>query len=58
MASNWEGPPAMLVIFTKMFGSFAASHIIKQNDFSNLQSYYLQKVRSFDVLPSSLCIRM
>ncbi len=26
-----------------MFGSFAASHICKQNDFSNLQSYFLQK---------------
>ena len=43
MAASWDGPPAMLVIFKKMFGSFAASHIIKQNDFSNLQSYFLQK---------------
>lgn len=43
MAANWDGPPAMLVIFKKMFGSFAASNIIKQNDFSNLQSYFLQK---------------
>lgn len=44
MAATWEGPPAMLATFKKMFGSFAASHIIKQNDFSNLQSYFLQKV--------------
>ena len=43
MAASWDGPPAMLVIFKKMFGSFAASHIIKQNDFSNLQTYFLQK---------------
>lgn len=43
MASNSDGPPPLLIIFKKMFGSFAASHIIKQNDFSNLQSYFLQK---------------
>lgn len=35
----------MLTIFKKMFGSFAAGHIIKQNDFSMLQSYFLQKVK-------------
>jgi hypothetical protein len=44
MSSTWEGPPPMLAIFKKMFGSFAAGHIIKQNDFSMLQSYFLQKV--------------
>ncbi len=33
----------MLATFKKMFGSFAAAHINKQNDFSNLQSYFLQK---------------
>ena len=44
MASSWDGPPAMLTIFKKMYGSFADSNIIKQNDFSNLQSYFLQKV--------------
>ena len=43
MAASWEGPPAMMAIFKKMFGSFASSDIIKQNDFSNLQSYFLQK---------------
>ena len=43
MASNWEGPPAMLVMFKKMFGSFAAGHMVKQNDFSSLQCYFLQK---------------
>ena len=43
MASTWDGPPAMLTIFKKMFGSFAAGHICKQNDFSSLQGYFLQK---------------
>jgi len=42
MAASWDGPPAMLVIFKRMFGSFAANNIIKQNDFSNLQNYFLQ----------------
>jgi len=42
MAASWDGPPAMLVIFKRMFGSFAANNIIKQNDFSNLQHYFLQ----------------
>lgn len=43
MISAWAGPPAMLTIFRKMFGSFSAPHIIKQNNFDNLQHYYLQK---------------
>ena len=43
MASNWEGPPAMLVMFKKMFGSFAAGHMVRQNEFSSLQCYFLQK---------------
>ncbi|KAL4703454.1 hypothetical protein ACJJTC_010774 [Scirpophaga incertulas] len=43
MISTWVGPPAMLTIFRKMFGSFSAPHIIKQNNFDNLQHYYLQK---------------
>ena len=44
MSTSAEGPPALLAIFKKMFGSFADSHIIKQNDFCNLQAYFLQKV--------------
>ncbi|KAF0749584.1 Uncharacterized protein FWK35_00021467, partial [Aphis craccivora] len=43
MVTNWTGPPAMLGTFKKMFGSFSCPHIIKQNNFSNLQHYYLQK---------------
>ena len=42
MSASWDGPPAMLIIFKRMFGSFSASNIIKQNDFSNLQNYFLQ----------------
>lgn len=40
---NWAGPPAMLAIFRKLFGSFAAPHIIRQNTFSNFQHYFIQK---------------
>lgn len=43
MVANWAGPPAMLAIFRKLFGSFAAPHIIKQNNFTNFQHYFLQK---------------
>jgi len=42
MVQTWEGHPAMMSIFKAMFGSFAAGHIIKQNDFSSLQNYFLQ----------------
>lgn len=62
MATTSEGPPALLVIFKKMYGSFANSSICKQNDFSNLQSYFLQKEIpvamagkiTFDVLASGV----
>ncbi|XP_060530001.1 transcription initiation factor TFIID subunit 2 isoform X2 [Cylas formicarius] len=43
MVANWAGPPAMLAIFRKLFGSFAAPHIIRQNNFQNFQHYFLQK---------------
>jgi transcription initiation factor TFIID subunit 2 len=42
MSTSWEGPPAMMQIFKNMFGSFSVAHIIKQNDFSHLQNYFLQ----------------
>jgi transcription initiation factor TFIID subunit 2 len=41
--ANWQGPPAMLNLFRKLFGSFAAPHIVKQNCFDNFQHYFLQK---------------
>ncbi|CAL8096925.1 unnamed protein product [Orchesella dallaii] len=43
MVSSWTGPPAMLGIFRKLFGSFSCPQIVKQNDFSNLQHYFLLK---------------
>ncbi|XP_013402499.1 transcription initiation factor TFIID subunit 2 [Lingula anatina] len=43
MVANWAGPPAMMTIFRKMFGSHTCPSIVKQNNFSNFQHYYLQK---------------
>ncbi|KAH8305210.1 hypothetical protein KR018_003027, partial [Drosophila ironensis] len=43
MVASWSGPPAMLNIYRKFFGSFSAPHIIKLNNFSNFQLYFLQK---------------
>ncbi|KAF4522141.1 hypothetical protein B566_EDAN012603 [Ephemera danica] len=43
MVSGWAGPPAMLAIFRKLFGSFSCPHVVRQNDFQNLQLYFLQK---------------
>lgn len=43
MVTSWTGPPAMQAIFYKFFGSFSAQAIIKQNNFANLQLYFLQK---------------
>ncbi|KAG5679292.1 hypothetical protein PVAND_008870 [Polypedilum vanderplanki] len=40
---QWQGPPAMLTIFRKLFGSFSAPHIVRQNNFDNFQHYFLQK---------------
>lgn len=47
MVANWAGPPAMLAIFRKLFGSFSCSHIVRQNNFTNLQHYFLQKANYF-----------
>ncbi|CAM6031463.1 unnamed protein product, partial [Sphagnum compactum] len=43
MAATWTGPPAMLSIFRKLFGSHSCPHIIKLNNFSKFQHYFLQK---------------
>ncbi|KYQ58343.1 Transcription initiation factor TFIID subunit 2 [Trachymyrmex zeteki] len=43
MVATWSGPPAMLAIFRKLFGSASCRRIIKQNNFSNFQHYFLQK---------------
>lgn len=42
---NWSGPPALVPIFKKMFGSFSCPNIIRLLDFTNFQNYFLQKVR-------------
>lgn len=44
MVTSWQGPPAMLTIFRKLFGSFSAPHIVRQNNFTNFQHYFLQKI--------------
>ncbi|KAK0171350.1 hypothetical protein PV328_009091 [Microctonus aethiopoides] len=43
MVSTWAGPPAMLAIFRKLYGSASCCRIIKQNNFTNFQHYFLQK---------------
>ena len=43
MSANWTGPPPMINTFKKLFGSFSCPNIIKLNDFSKFQLYFLQK---------------
>ncbi|KAH9489969.1 Transcription initiation factor TFIID subunit 2, partial [Bulinus truncatus] len=43
MVGTWTGPPAMIAIFRKMFGSHSCPGIIRQNNFSNFHHYYLLK---------------
>ncbi|CAD5112196.1 DgyrCDS1430 [Dimorphilus gyrociliatus] len=43
LAASWSGPPAMLAIFHKLFGSYSSPNIVRRNDFSNFQQYFLQK---------------
>ncbi|GFN99666.1 hypothetical protein PoB_002617200 [Plakobranchus ocellatus] len=43
MTGTWTGPPAMITIFRKLFGSHSCPVIIRQNNFSNFQHYYLLK---------------
>ncbi|XP_078318591.1 transcription initiation factor TFIID subunit 2-like isoform X5 [Crassostrea virginica] len=43
MVGVWAGPPAMMTIFRKMFGSHSCPAIIRQNTFSNFQNYFLLK---------------
>lgn len=43
MLATWTGPPAMITIFRKMFGSHSCPDIIRQNNFSDFQHYFLQK---------------
>ncbi|GFU31093.1 transcription initiation factor TFIID subunit 2 [Nephila pilipes] len=43
MVATWAGPPAMMSIFKKLFGSHSCMHIIRLNNFKNLQHYFLLK---------------
>lgn len=45
LGTSLQAPPAIniMAMFRRMFGSFSAAHIPKQNNFSNFQHYYLQK---------------
>ena len=46
MDPGWAGPPAMMMLFKKFFGSHSCQSIPRQNNFTNFQKYYLQKVNS------------
>lgn len=41
--TTWIGPPAMLTTFRKMFGSPSSPQIVRMNNFSNIQMYFIQK---------------
>ena len=43
MGSNWTGPPAMLNLFRKMFGSPSCPHIVRMNKFDKFHLYFIQK---------------
>ncbi|RUS71095.1 hypothetical protein EGW08_021141, partial [Elysia chlorotica] len=43
MTGTWTGPPAMMNIFRKLFGSHSCPVIVRQNNFSNLHHYHLLK---------------
>ena len=44
MVTSWAGPPAMMNIFRKMYGSHSCPAIIRQNNFTHFQHYFLLKV--------------
>lgn len=45
LGPNLQAPPAINImsIFRRMFGSFSAAHIVRQNNFANFQHYFIQK---------------
>ncbi|XP_053395431.1 transcription initiation factor TFIID subunit 2-like isoform X2 [Mercenaria mercenaria] len=43
MVTSWAGPPAMLNIFRKMFGSHSCPSIVRQNNFVKFQQYFILK---------------
>ena len=44
LVASYSGHTAMIDIFKKLFGAYSCPDIVKQNNFSNFQSYFLQKV--------------
>ena len=43
MLSSWTGPPAMYSLFTRFFCCDTSPPIVRMNNFSNFQQYFLQK---------------
>lgn len=43
MVNSWAGPPAMLGLFTRLFFCPSKPPIVRMNNFSNLQQYFIQK---------------
>ncbi|XP_077971287.1 transcription initiation factor TFIID subunit 2-like [Styela clava] len=43
MISSWAGPPAMLTLFTRFFFCESTPPIVRMNNFTNLQQYFMQK---------------
>lgn len=43
MVSSWAGPPAMLTLFTRFFFCESTPPIVRMNNFTNLQQYFMQK---------------
>ncbi|XP_070555415.1 transcription initiation factor TFIID subunit 2-like [Ptychodera flava] len=43
MSATWTGHTAMMAMFRKMFGSYSCPNIVRRNNFSNLQGYFIQK---------------
>nr|XP_002126792.1 transcription initiation factor TFIID subunit 2-like [Ciona intestinalis] len=43
MVNTWTGPPAMLNLFTRFFCCDTSPPIVRMNNFSNFQQYFLQK---------------
>nr|CAB3266794.1 transcription initiation factor TFIID subunit 2-like [Phallusia mammillata] len=43
LVSTWTGPPAMLNIFTRFFCCETSPPIVRMNNFSDFQQYFIQK---------------
>ncbi|XP_072045257.1 LOW QUALITY PROTEIN: transcription initiation factor TFIID subunit 2-like [Amphiura filiformis] len=43
LVASYSGHTAMIAIFKRLFGAYSCPDIVRQNKFSNFQSYFLQK---------------